>query len=153
MGRARTTPAAGSRPPSLGRAAARLLAPEDERAADRRRERRDRRLVQARVLPGPGHGVLRLPFRELLANLPHAPSEHGVPPVHDPHGRLLSSVARVSKAEAAKPHRKEMRRCEPGLRRRGDASGQKPARSYLPLPCPLPVAWPCLLLLGGGPAS
>src|SRR3954453_2566542 len=65
-------------------------APEVERAAERDDRADDRRNAP----PSRRHGLLRLHLRAALHELPHAPAEHGVAPVHDSHGAsLLSSAA------------------------------------------------------------
>src|SRR2546423_13078965 len=70
----------------------RLLAPEPERTADGSEDRGERGLVQAGMLPAPGHGRARLPLPEPLRDLPHAPTEHGVPSIDNPHVPLLSVI-------------------------------------------------------------
>src|SRR5438876_3978095 len=73
---------------TLGAGAGTLLTPEPQRAADRGEDRRERRLVQARVLPAPGHGRAGLLLPEPLRDLPDPPTEHGVPSIDNPHSSL-----------------------------------------------------------------
>src|SRR2546423_10221180 len=89
----RTKPAGRSATLGAGaRTLVRLLAPEPECSADGGEDRGDRGLVQPGVIACPGHGRARLLPAEPLRDLPHTPTEHGVPSIDDSHIPLLSVV-------------------------------------------------------------